>query len=482
MSETKLPLRTKIGYGVCDLGGNLFFTVGSFIVMKYLTDVVGLQPWLAGVSLSVGRIFDAFSDPIVGSLSDRTKSRFGRRRPYMFWGAIFLFVMMAYFFHNPHLSNQTALFVWAAVSYTLLAAGAYTLVNIPYSSLTPELTQDYNERTSLNSYRFAFAIVGTLLGAGVALPLVSAISGATIVDNKWVGDPSKGYSVLGIIFGAAMAITTLITVFSVKENTIAIERPKSGFKNIVKGYLSTFTNKPFLLILIPWALNITGLTILSTVLQYYFTNVRNEPNNVTIAMLILLLVAIAFIPIWTAISKRIGKKWSFIIGMLQLASGILLIFIVGPGASLGLLLALIAWCGIGFSTGYALPWSIVPDTIDYDYLKTGENREGVYYGIWTFTSKLGQAIAALIIGALLSLTHYDGTVVVQNPDAQLAIRLMFGPIGAFFYIAASAVLAFYPISAAKHAEIRRKIAERSDAQHTAESSAQRDAGGDASTP
>lgn len=467
MSERKLPLRTKIGYGVCDLGGNLFFTVGSFIVMKYLTDVVGLQPWLAGVALSVGRVLDAFSDPIVGSLSDRTVTRFGRRRPYMFVGAILLFAMMAYFFHNPHLSSQSALFVWAAVGYTLLAAVAYTLVNIPYSSLTPELTQDYNERTSLNGYRFTFAIVGTLLGAGAALPLISAISGASIVDNRWVGDPSKGYSVMGLIFGAAMAVTTLITVFSVKETETAIERPKKGFKNIVKGYLSTFTNKPFLLILIPWALNITGVTILSTVLQYYFTNVRNQPDKVTIAMLILLLVAIAFIPIWTAISKRIGKKLSFIIGMLELASGIFLIFIAGPDASLGTLLALIAWCGIGFSTGYALPWSIIPDTIDYDYLKTGENREGVYYGIWTFTSKLGQAIAALIIGALLSLTHYDGAVVVQKSQAQLVIRLLFGPIGALFYIAAAAVLAFYPITAAKHAEIRAQIAAREAAKGTA---------------
>ena len=460
MAESKLSLRTKLGYGVCDLGGNLFFTVGAFIVMKYLTDVVGLNPWLAGLALSVGRVLDAFSDPIVGSLSDRTRTRFGRRRPYMFAGAILLFVTMAFFFHNPHLTNQTALFIWAAVGYTLLAAVAYTLVNIPYSSLTPELTQDYNERTSLNGYRFTFAIVGTLLGAGAALPLIQAVSGATIVDNKWVGDPSKGYSVMGIVFGAAMAITALVTVFSVRETTAHIERPKSGFKNIVKGYLSTFTNKPFLLILLPWTLNITGVTILSTVLQYYFTNVRNQSDKVTLAMLILLVVAIAFIPVWTAISKRIGKKWSFVIGMIEIAVCIMLIFLAGPQASLGTLYALIAFCGIGFSTGYALPWSIIPDAIDYDFLKTGENREGLYYGIWTFSSKLGQALSALIIGALLSLTKYDGTVVLQNPDAQFVIRLLFGPIGAFFYVAAAIVLVFYPITAQKHAEIRRQIAER----------------------
>ena len=465
MADNRLALRTKIGYGVCDLGGNLFFTVGSFIVMKYLTDVVGLSPWLSGLALSVGRVFDAFSDPIVGSLSDRTSTRFGRRRPYMFAGAILLFATMAFFFRNPRLESQAALFAWAAISYTLLAAVAYTLVNIPYSSLTPELTQDYNERTSLNAYRFAFAIVGTLLGAGAALPLISAVSGAAIVDNKWVGDPSAGYQALGVAFGAAMAITALITVFSVKETTAHIARPKAGFMNIVRDYLATFTNKPFLLILLPWTLNITGVTVLSTMLQYYFTNVLNQPGKVTMAMLLLLVVAIAFIPIWTAIAKRIGKKWSYIIGMLGVAAGVLLIFLVGPSASIGTLYALVAFCGIGFSTGYALPWSIIPDAIDYDFLKTGENREGLYYGIWTFSSKLGQAISALIIGALLSLTRYDGTIALQNPDAQLVIRLLFGPIAAVFYVASAIVLAFYPITAQKHAEIRRQIAEREAAKN-----------------
>jgi GPH family glycoside/pentoside/hexuronide:cation symporter len=458
MAEGKLTLRTKLGYGVCDLGGNLFFTVGAFIVMKYLTDTVGMNPWLAGAALSIGRVLDAFSDPVVGSLSDRTRTRFGRRRPYMFVGAILIFITMVFFFTNPHSHDQTFLFIWAAVGYTLLGAVAYTLVNIPYSSLTPELTQDYNERTVLNGYRFTFAIVGTLLGAGVALPLISAISGAKEVNNAWVGDPSPGYTAMGFIFGGAMALTALITVFSVKETTANIERPKSGFSNIVKGYFSTFTNKAFLLILLPWTLNITGITILSTVLQYYFSNVRNESNQVTFAMLILLAVAIVFIPVWTAISKKIGKKWCYILGMLDVAVMMLIIFAAGSSVPLPILFVFIGLCGIGFSTGYALPWSIIPDTIDYDYVNTGENREGLYYGIWTFCSKLGQALSALIIGFLLSLTHYDGKIVIQNADSQFIIRLLFGPIGALFYVAAAAVLFFYPITAKKHAEIRQQIA------------------------
>ncbi len=460
METKRLSLGTKLGFGVCDLGGNLFFTVGAFIVMKYLTDVVGMNPVLAGAALAVGRILDAISDPIVGGLSDRTRSRFGRRRPYMFVGAILLFATMAFFFINPRLEDQTALFIWAAVSYTMLAAVAYTLVNIPYSSLTPELTTDYNERTTLNGFRFTFAIVGTLLGAGGALPLISAVSGVQQTkDNHWVGDPSAGYAVMGLVFGIAMAVTALITVFSVREKKADVERPTAGFSSLLKSYLATFKNKPFLLILLPYALNITGITILSTVLQYYFANVLNQSGMVTFAMLILLVVAIAFIPIWTLLSKRIGKKWCYAIGLLEVALMMIIIFIAGPDVSMSMLLLCIGLCGIGFSTGYALPWSIVPDAIDVDYVMSGENREGVYYGIWTFCSKSGQALSALIIGWLLSMARYDKDIVLQNPDAQFAIRILFGPIGALFYVLAAAVLIFYPITAAKHAEIRGKIEE-----------------------
>jgi GPH family glycoside/pentoside/hexuronide:cation symporter len=143
--------------------------------------------------------------------------------------------------------------------------------------------------------------------------------------------------------------------------------------------------------------------------------------------------------------------------MLEVALSITAIFLMGSSMSILALFALIGICGIGFSTGYALPWSIVPDAIDLDYVETGENREGVYYGIWTFCSKLGQALSALIVGALLSMSRYDGTVVLQNPDAQDVIKLLFGPIGAVFYVAAAVVLVFYPITAEKHAEIRGKI-------------------------
>ena len=147
METGRLPVRVKLGYGICDLGGNLFFTVMAFILMNFLTDTVGLAAGLAGVAIMIGKIWDAVTDPMAGYLSDRTTHRWGRRSPWIFYGSFPLAITMAVMFINPVLTSQTLLFLWATIAFCLLCT-AYTAVNIPYNSLTPELTQNYHERTS----------------------------------------------------------------------------------------------------------------------------------------------------------------------------------------------------------------------------------------------------------------------------------------------------------------------------------------------
>ncbi|HQO66153.1 MAG TPA: MFS transporter, partial [Spirochaetales bacterium] len=149
----RLPVRTKVGFGIADLGGNLFFTAMGFWSMFYLTDGVGIPAAMAGLAVMIGKIWDAVTDPMMGYISDRTDSKLGRRRPYIIFGALPLMATMVYFFKVPAFTNPVALTVWATAALCLLNT-AYTVVNVPYASLTPELTKDYNERTSLNGYRF----------------------------------------------------------------------------------------------------------------------------------------------------------------------------------------------------------------------------------------------------------------------------------------------------------------------------------------
>ena len=443
MTGKRLSLKEKLGYGVCDLGGNLFFTIIAFLLLNYLTDTVGISAGLAGAIIMIGKIWDAITDPVTGYISDRTKSRWGRRRSFMLYGSFPLFVAMILMFTNPGLSSQTMLFVWGLTVYCLLCT-AYTLVNIPYNALTPELTQDFHERTILNGYRFGFAVIGTLLGAGAALPLIGAFS-----------SKSAGFTAMGAIFGFIMMVTALVTVFSVKETGAPLMDTSTGF---FQTYLKVFKNKPYVLILLTYTFHITALTVVSGIAIYYFKYIHNDEPKTTIAMVVLLVTAMVFIPISVVVSKRLGKKLVYGIGMFVFSVAIMVLFFFGHTMPINFsfLMMFVAGTGMGFT--YAMPYAMVPDAVEYDYLITGERTEGAFYGIWTFGIKIGQAVALGITGAVLSLTGYIPDV-AQPDTVLLGIRYLLGPVSAVIFILSIVTLYFYPINEKRYNEILIKINE-----------------------
>jgi glycoside/pentoside/hexuronide:cation symporter, GPH family len=455
MQEKKLSVWTKMGYGICDLGGNLFFTATAFVLLNYLTDTVGLAAGLAGTALMVGRLWDAFYDPIIGYISDGTKTRWGRRRPFMFAGTIPMMLAMVLMFVNPSmlfgegfrtLNHQIPLFIWVMVVYIVLCT-AYSTVNIPYSSLTPELTTDYNERTSLNGYRFGFAAFGTLLGAGAALPIIGLFA-----------DKNVGFVAMGVIFGVVMAITALITVFSVREPKTV--RPAQ--MDFFKTYLAVFKNKPYLFILAAYVLHILAITAVSGIAIYYFKYIHGAEAKTTIAILILLLTAMVFIPVSVFLSKKVGKKLVYGGGMAWVAVVLMILFFLGHKHPITFSYIMMCVMGVGFGFTYALPYAIVPDAIEYDYLKTGERREGAFYGIWTWALKIGQALAVLAMGWVLSIMGYvaspPGVFLKQTPSAELGIRLFLGPIPAAIFILGAIAVWLYPINEKRYKEILADIA------------------------
>ena len=440
----KLPFWTKLGFGICDLGGNLFFTMMGFYLLFFMTDVVGLAAGLAGTALMIGKTWDAVTDPVVGFISDQTRSRWGRRRPFMFVGSLFLFVTMILMFTAPGYETQTQLFIWAAVMYSLLCT-AYTLVNIPYGALTPELTTDYNERTVLNAYRMSSAVVGTLLGAGLVLPIVGMAASL-----------EAGWTLSGTVMGAVMMVTALITVFSVRE-PVHSEAPPA--QNIFKSYAQVLGMKTFLTCLIPWTMHITGITIIQGALLYFYVYLFGSEGSFQLAIVALLLTSMIFIPTWTIISKKIGKKLSYNLGMLIVALVILVLFIIGHRVPVEVTYLLMALAGVGFATQYVMPYSIIPDVVEYDYAENGIRREGVFYGLWTLTSKIGQAFAIALSGWTLSAFGYVPDV-AQTELSLLGIRLLCGPIPILFFITGIVVLYFYPITREKYQEILDRIALR----------------------
>ncbi|TVQ35773.1 MAG: MFS transporter [Spirochaetaceae bacterium] len=453
--DNALPLKVKVGFGICDLGGNLFFTIMGFYLLFFLTDVVGLRAGLAGTALMIGKLWDAVSDPAVGYLSDRTSSRWGRRRPYIFVGAITLFLSMIWVFTPVRFDNQLTLFGYVALVYCILNT-TYTLVNIPYGALTPELTEDFDERTVLNGYRMVFAVVGTFIGAATVLPLVQLGGGS-----------DAGWTIMGGVMGAIMMGTALVTFFTVREQYSARVAERI---NVIRSYLQVLKMKPFLTALIPWSLHITGINIIQAGLLYYFGNIYGDESGFLVALPLLLLSSIIFIPIWVKISERIGKKRCYNIGMLIFAASIIVFFFLGHILGMQFSFVIMFVAGIGFATQYVMPYSMVPDIVEYDYSQTGIRREGVFYGMWTFVSKTGQAFGIALTGWVLSAFGYrEPSVLVPDPlqtdAARLGIRLLTGPIPATFFVAGVIVLSFYPITRARYNEIieiiRRREAEAS---------------------
>ena len=425
----KVPVSTKLGFGVGDIGGNLFFTVLSFWGLKYLTDSVLLAGAAAGLAMGAGRLLDAVLDPMLGILSDRTRTRWGRRRPYLLFGALPVAAVFVFFFMVPGSQDQNFLFWWATITLVVLNL-AFSVVNIPYSSLTPELTTDYDERMSLGGYRMGFAVVGTILGA-VAFGIVA---------QAFPGDSPRGFFVAGLVFGSVFAASTLITAFSVREPMLPVEVSGSAFG----AWGKVLANRPFVIVIVGYVVNILGITFVSAMLAYYFEYVLHDPAGTTGALAILLLVAAAFIPVSVWLSGKIGKIRTYQMAMILLAAACGMIGLVGPSWGSGGVLGIMVFAGIGMGFAYAPPFALVPDTIEVEARRTGFREEGSYYGLMTFSTKLGQSVANWFIGTLLSAAGYIANQ-AQSEGALSVIVLLVSPIPVVMFLLAALILQFYPL-------------------------------------
>jgi GPH family glycoside/pentoside/hexuronide:cation symporter len=447
----KLTVKQKLGFGIFDLGGNMFFTLMSFWALKYLTDTVGIAAAWAGIAVMVGKVWDAVTDPMMGFISDRTLTRWGRRRVYLLFGALPMMLSMVFFFTAPEYLPSSMHIIWAIVALMFLNT-ASTVINVPYGSLTPELTDDYHEQSSLNGYRFGCAVFGTIAGAAAVEPLVTIFARPGAAD---VLKDSRGFSMMGLILGGIMALVTLLTFMGTKEKKHTKEDlPKEGF---LESYLSVFKNKPFVILFMTYALHMTGITFLTTILAYYTEYVLNNKDITTIAMVLLLVTAMLFIPVSVLVSKKIGKKVTYQICFAIIASACLLLFFLGHNMPIGFFYGVMVYACIGVGFSYVAPFAMIPDVIEYGAAKTGHRTEGSYYGMWTFISKAGTALAIFFAGLILDWGGYilptAGEAVTQPTSVFNAIRIIVGPLPVVILIGAIIMISFYPLNEKTHKEL-----------------------------
>ncbi|MFN2244337.1 MAG: MFS transporter [Anaerolineae bacterium] len=444
----RLPLRIKVLFSTGDLSTSIPLAIVMFYQLYFLTDVVGLRPDLAAWAVGIGRIWDAVNDPLFGLISDRIRSRWGRRRVLLLFGAVPLGVSFAMMWLVPPW-GPLALTVYFAAAFILFDT-IFTAVHVGYNALTPEMTPDYDERTSLNGYRMVFSIAGTL----------GAIILATVL-GWFITDPRLLYAAIGVTLGL-ISIGPPLIVFAVTrglrgEDRIDILSAKDALR-------ATLTNRPFWLVMGLYLLSWTTASILAAALIYYANYYLGVPDQANYFVLVAQGSAIAFIPLWVWVARRLDKRRAFILGTLSWIVVLMGIFALQPG-QVALAYVLAALAGLGIAVAYVIPWSMVPDVIEYDQLSTGQRREGSYYAFASFFQKLATGAALWAMGQALALTGYitpkaGGPLPVQPDEAVQAIRFFMGPVPIVLLILAILFAWRYPIGREQHRALRDELAAR----------------------
>ena len=446
--KTTLPLRTKLLFSTGDLSTSIPLAILMFFQLYFLTDVAGLRPDYAGWAIGASRLWDAVNDPLFGLLSDRIRTRWGRRRVLLLFGAVPLGVFFMLMWIVPAL-NQFWLAVYYAMTFILFDT-AFTIVHVGYNALTPEMTSDYDERSSLNGYRMVFSISGTL-GAII----LATVLGWSITDTRLL------YLILGVGLGLISIIPPLV-VFSITREKPADELPAPlPFMEALK---QTLSNQPFRMVMGLYLLSWTTASIIAAVLIYFANYYLRVPEQANYFVLVAQGSAILFIPAIVKISQRLDKRRAFMLGSLTWVVVLLGISAIRAD-QLGLAYLLAALAGFGIATAYVVPWSMVPDVVEYDEVRSGQRREGSYYAFASFFQKLATGLALWGMGQALALTGYitpspSGPLPVQPEAAVTAIRVFTGPIPALLLFLAVLFAWKYPITRESHQATLQELAER----------------------
>ncbi len=449
----RLALSLRLGYGVGDVGASLSFVAVNTWLLYYLVNIAGMPPFRAGLVFVIGRVFDAALDPVMGVASDRLKLRVGRK-PFILWGAVPLGAAFAALWWLPaaHPAAAFALALAAFLAFSLL----YTVVQVPYMALTPELARGYDARTTLSSFRIAFGTLASLLA--VALPpllVLAGFPGGVLASSR-----PAGWVRMGGLFAVLTSGAYLVMYAAVPEPRRRPEAPRTG--SGWRDMREVLAVPGFRTVLALFVAATVGIMIVNSMLPFALESALRIPGPQQTPLLGLLFgVAILSFPAWTAVSARWSKRTALAAGLLVLAVALVpMVLAVPPGGIGPLLLLLTALAGCGLSAVMLLPWAMLPDVVEFDEARSGRRREGVAYALFTFGQKTAGSIGVFANAIAASLFGYQQGVALQQPGTVWGIRLMTGPVAAAVFLVALVLTLRYPITRAAHTAVRAELAER----------------------
>ena len=412
---------------------------------KFYTDVVGVHISALGVILLLVRLFDAVTDPAIGLISDRIQTPWGRRRPFILGGAVFTAIAIILLFNPPQVGPDAATLWFLTLIFALFLF--WTVVIVPYESLGPELTFDYDERTTLFSMRDGALIAGTLVAA--ASP--AAVKWLFALPEGGAGE-RETFFILSMVYTPLIILTALWCVLAFREKIVDTGRRT---ENMFSRVRSSLQNRPFRILLISYTISAIGNNLPATLILYYVEYVLHSPRA-DLYLLLYFVTGILFLPLWVAGSGRVGKKAVWLASMAVNTGAFFWVFFLGPGDEF-IYGVLVFISGIGFGATLAIPSAIQADVIDYDELKSGERREGLYIGLWSIAKKLAAAVG---VGAGLALLGASGYVpnIQQSASVVFTLRVLYALVPCLCNAVAFVIALYYPISGDLHREIREAIA------------------------
>ena len=434
----RLTRGAMIAWGIGTLGPVTVLTATNALLLRFLTDNYGLAAGLAATLIAVSKFYDAFADVAMGIVSDRTRSRWGRRRPYLIGGAVLLAVSLLAIFAAPNFAGETARTVYMAL-ILMFYATAYTIFNVPYMAMPGEMTRDYHERSELMRWR--------VYGVGMAILIASAI-GPKLLD--WFGGGGDAYAKMAMVF-APIIILAGIVAFAGTAHAPSTER-SATHHGIGAQIRSAAGNRPFVVLVLVKFITLMSLGVQS-IFPFFFQRILAVPNGVLGTYFLYQTSMFLIAPsLWLWCSRRWGKKRTFM-AALALSLPVWLSWMLAvQGEPLWMVYLRGVVIGISGSGVILMGQSMLPDTMEYDHLRTGLRREGVFAALYTTVEKFSGAIGVALVGALLGAYGYvqsRGGAVDQPASALWAIRIAMAYVPAAITLAGMAALAFYDLDERK---------------------------------
>ena len=461
---SKLSMKEKLGFSLGEIGGTISWQGMMFFLAYFYTDVFGLPAITAGFLLFIPRFFDAFVDPIVGAIADRTNTKHGKFRPFILWIFIPYSILMVLMYVTPNF-GLTGKIIYAYITYILMMV-LYSFMMTPYNALGGVITNDHVDRTSLQSFRFMMAFIGGLLVRGVTSPLVKYFGGYNVSTNKII-DEQHGFMMTMVVFAIISLITFFITFSSTKER---VHPPKQQKSSIKTDLTDLFSNRPWVVLFIVSTLNLIYVGVWSSSFAYYFKYYASvkmlnifgfqydlmSTFNVFGSLIIILVLAF---PTAKFLTKKLGKRNTLIACFSLVFVSISALYTCKP-EDVGMMLFWQFVQSAAAACTMPLVWGMYADAADYSEWKNNRRATGLVFSAVVLGQKAGIALGAAIPLWILGSMNYTKDLARQPDNILMAIRLCMSLLPAIIALITTIACFFYTLSDKEMDQIQEELTER----------------------